>query len=95
MLERKRVLKVRDQIQREGRRVFIYEHSKTGDVFTIADPNLQLNQLEEVQRDTANLLAYGLNPPPVESPSLSVPESTPSPQAEAPPIAGVNANAAG
>jgi len=64
MLERKRILKVREQIQGESGRVFIYEQPATGDVFTIADPNLQLNQLEEVQRATADLLAYGLNPPP-------------------------------
>lgn len=66
MLERKRILKVKEQVQREGGRIFIYEHAKTGDIFTIADPNLQLNQLEEVQRDTANLLAHGLNPPAAE-----------------------------
>ncbi len=42
MLERKRVFKTREQIQRDGGRVFIYEHGKTGDIFTIADPNLQL-----------------------------------------------------
>ena len=64
MLERKRILKVKEQIQGEGGRVFIYEQPGTGDVFTIADPNLQLNQLEEVQRATADLLAHGLNPPP-------------------------------
>ena len=64
MLERKRILKVKEQIQREGRRVFIYEQPRTGDVFTITDPNLQLNQLEEVQRATAELLAHGVNPPP-------------------------------
>jgi hypothetical protein len=53
--------------------VFIYEHAKTGDIFTIADPNLQLNQLEEVQRDTANLLAHGLNPPvPGPEPAVAV-----------------------
>jgi hypothetical protein len=63
MLERKRVLKVKEQIHREGGRVFLYEHPQSGDLFTIADPNLQLDQLEEVQRDTANLLAHGLNPP--------------------------------
>jgi len=57
MLERKRILKVREQIQGESGRVFIYEQPATGDVFTIADPNLQLNQLEEVQRATADLLA--------------------------------------
>ncbi|MEI9961152.1 MAG: ribonuclease III domain-containing protein [Limisphaerales bacterium] len=36
---------------------------KTGDIFTIADPNLRLDQLEEVQRDVAMLLENGVNPP--------------------------------
>jgi hypothetical protein len=64
MLERKRLLKVKEQIYREGRRYFLYEQPKTGDVFTIADPELQLNQLEAVQRDVAHLLEHGLPPPP-------------------------------
>ena len=63
MLERKRILKVKEQFVRDGQRVFIYEHPKTGDVFTIADPNLRLDQLEQVQRDVAQLLEHGLNPP--------------------------------
>src|SRR3954468_10406526 len=63
MLERKRLLKVKEQIVREGNRVFIYEQPGTGDVFTIIDPNLQLNQLETVQHDVAALLENGLNPP--------------------------------
>ena len=65
MLERKRILKVKEQIQRDGHRVFIYEHPPTGDVFTIIDPKLQLNQLEAVQHDVATLLERGLNPPAV------------------------------
>ncbi|HEX4119027.1 MAG TPA: hypothetical protein VH619_00265 [Verrucomicrobiae bacterium] len=86
MLERKRVLKVKEQIQRDGVRVFIYEHPKTGDIFTIADPNLQMNQLEEVQRDTADLLAHGVNPPPGD----------PAAPAPAPaPVESVAANSAG
>jgi hypothetical protein len=69
MLERKRVLKVKEQLVRDGKRVFIYEQPTTGDVFTIVDPNLQLNQLEQVQRDVAGLLEHGLNPPaPVPAP---------------------------
>ena len=64
MLERKRILKVKEQIIRDGRRTFIYEQPKTGDVFTIADPDLRLDQLEAVQRDVAALLEQGLNPPP-------------------------------
>jgi hypothetical protein len=71
MLERKRLLKVKEQIVREGGRVFIYEQPRTGDVFTIVDPGLQLNQLEQVQHDVAALLEHGLNPP------ISAPEPVP------------------
>lgn len=63
MLERKRVLKVKEQLVRDGQRVFIYEQPKSGDIFTIVDPNLQLNQLEAVQHDVAALLEHGLTPP--------------------------------
>ncbi len=48
---------------RDGQRIFVYEQAKTGDIFTIADPNLRLDQLEEVQRDVAMLLENGVNPP--------------------------------
>ena len=72
MLERKRILKVKEQVVREGKRVFIYEQPATGDVFTVADPNLRLDQLEEVQRDVAALLEHGLNPP-------AQPETPPAP----------------
>jgi len=80
ILERKRVLKVKEQIVRDGKRLFIYEHPKTGDVFTVLDPNLQLNQLEAVQHDVAALLEHGLKlagqkpPPPAdEHPRGAVP----------------------
>jgi hypothetical protein len=73
MLERKRMLKVREQCVRDGHRVFIYEQLKTGDLFTIADPNLKLDQLEQVQRDVAGLLEHGLNPPTVQNPTASPP----------------------
>jgi hypothetical protein len=68
MLERRRVLKVKEQFQRDGARVFLYEQPRTGDIFTITDPNLQLNQLEEVQRDISLLL----NPPPPPAPAPPV-----------------------
>jgi hypothetical protein len=80
MLERKRLLKVKEQHQREGRRVFVYEQPKTGDLFTVPDPNLQLNQLEEVQRDVATLLEHGLPaPPPAENagPTFPTPGAAP------------------
>jgi hypothetical protein len=63
MLERKRLLKVKEQLVRDGQRVFIYEHPKTGEVFTIIDPNLQLDQLEQVQHDVGRLLEHGLTSP--------------------------------
>jgi len=59
MLERKRLLKVKEQIRRNGQRIFIYEHPASGDVFTITDPDLHLDQLEKVQRDVAHLLEHG------------------------------------
>lgn len=83
MLERKRLLKVKEQIVREGARVFIYEHPRTGDVFTIRDPDLQLNQLDAVQRDVAQLLEQGLNGPPPEAPANN--DAPDAPPAAAPP----------
>jgi hypothetical protein len=60
MLERKRLLKVKEQFKRDGQRVFVYEQPKTADIFTITDPALQLNQLEEIQRQVGDLLEHGL-----------------------------------
>ncbi|MBI3881849.1 MAG: hypothetical protein HY301_17520 [Verrucomicrobia bacterium] len=68
MLERKRILKVRDQLRQEGKRFFVYEHAGNGDAYTILDPQLQLHQLEEVQREVAHLLEHGLTPPPAVEP---------------------------
>jgi hypothetical protein len=67
MLERKRILKVKEQVRPEGQRLFIYEHTKSGDLFTIPDQNLQLNHLdamEAVQREVALLLEHGLDADP-------------------------------
>jgi len=86
MLERKRVLKVKEQIKKEGTRVFIYEHPASGDIFTITDPNLQLNQLDQVQRDVAHLMEHGLNPLPEQAPAPAAeaaPSETPATETEA------------
>jgi hypothetical protein len=83
MLERKRLLRVKEQIKRDGRRIFVYEHPKTGDLLIVADPDLHLNQLESVQRDVAQLLEHGLN-----TPAVSATENpTPPPTAPAEPAA--------
>lgn len=81
MLERKRLLRVKEQLKRDGRRIFVYEQPKTGDVFTIADPELHLNQLEAVQRDVAQLLEHGLPAPAAPAPMAEPPatEGQPAP----------------
>jgi hypothetical protein len=76
MLERKRLLKIKEQMRRDGQRVFIYEQPGTGDLFTIIDPDLQLNQLEKVQHEVAALLEHGLNPP-ASAPAAPEPVSAP------------------
>lgn len=76
MLERKRLLKIKEQYHRDGQRVFVYEQPRTGDIFTIPDPNLQLDQLGEVQQEVASLLEHGLNPPPLQA-SESDPNAAP------------------
>ena len=43
--------------------MLIYEHAKSGDVFTILDPTLKLAELGDVQSKVAELLEHGLNPP--------------------------------
>ncbi len=60
MLERKRILKVKEQIKEESGRVFVYEQPKSGDLFTIPDPNLKMEELEQVQIEVAALLEHGL-----------------------------------
>jgi len=87
MLERKRLLKVKDQIHREGRKILIYEKAKTGEVLTITDPELGIDQLEQVQRDVSRLLEHGLTEPnvtplPEGEASNSLPTPLPSGETE-------------
>jgi hypothetical protein len=53
MLERKKILKHRETLDGD---VLVYEHAGTGESFTVPDPHLRLDQLEEVQRQVAELL---------------------------------------
>ena len=58
MLERKKLLKHRDTVtDAQGNELLIYEHSQTGESFTVPDPHLRLDQLTEVQEHVAELLA--------------------------------------
>ncbi|MBV9671432.1 MAG: hypothetical protein JO076_01220 [Verrucomicrobia bacterium] len=56
MLERKKLLKpIKTQIDGQER-FLIYEHAKTSEVFLISDPQLHLEQLEEIQKEVYSLL---------------------------------------
>jgi hypothetical protein len=71
MLERKRILK-EVEVKRgdDGSLTRIYEHAKTGEVFVVPDPQLKLSQVEEVQRQVADLLS----PPPPAPPAPPPPD---------------------
>lgn len=88
MLERKRLLKPKATTTEADRRVLVYEHTGTGEVLTILDPALQLDQLEAVQHDVAVLMEHGLPPEPAAAPSTEIPPSPDaspaSPAADAP-----------
>jgi hypothetical protein len=84
MLERKRLLKVKETFQRDGRRIFVYEHPGLGDIITITDPDLHLDQLGLVQQDVAALLEHGLNPPPAAISATTRSRSRPTPLEPAP-----------
>ncbi len=52
MLERKRTLVERDVlVDDDGAVTRVYEHRKTGETFLVPDPQLQLDQLEQVQQE--------------------------------------------
>ncbi|MFO1497297.1 MAG: hypothetical protein U1G07_02685 [Verrucomicrobiota bacterium] len=85
MLERKRLFRVKAQLNENGQRAFVYEHAKSGDLFTIPDVQLQLDQLEEVQRDVAHLLEHGLTTLGAEPVAVTAAEAAASLPAAAPP----------
>jgi len=59
MLERKRLLKEVESKKTESGITRIYEHTKTGEVFVIPDPQLRLDQIEQVQAEVSSLLGPG------------------------------------
>jgi len=60
MLERKRELTERDvQTRDDGSLVRVYEMRRTGESFIIPDPQLRLDQIEEVQRQVMEMLGVG------------------------------------
>ena len=57
MLERKKLLKeIEAKRSEDGSLARIYEHTKTGEVFIVPDPELRMDQIAEVQTQVAGLL---------------------------------------
>jgi len=84
MLERKRLLKEKETLREGDSLTRVYEHTKTGEVFVIPDPQLRLDQLEQVQLEVAALLSPPAAPP---APDNITPEAAAAPEvpaAEAP-----------
>ena len=65
--------KMQDQFKQDGQRIFVYEHPKSGDVFTIAEPDLNQDPLEKIQKDVTLLMEQGL---PVEGAETTPKEDT-------------------
>jgi hypothetical protein len=79
MLERKRILKEVESRNADGQLTRIYEHSKTGEIFLIPDPQLRLDQVASIQMEVAELL--GAPPPtPPQTPTDHPPSPEPSPE---------------
>jgi len=57
MLERKKTLIPTDSQVTDERRLLFYEHAENSDVFIVSDPGLKLDEIEEVQKEVAELLA--------------------------------------
>jgi hypothetical protein len=62
MLERKRILRPQPSVEKG---ILVYEHSRTGETFLIADPSLSLADLAAVQEEVSALLSGLSAPPPV------------------------------
>lgn len=56
MLERQKLLKETDKQQTPNGILRIYEHRKSGEVYIVLDPNIPLDQIEEVQKEVSDLL---------------------------------------
>ena len=77
MLERRRIFSEKEvQIQKDGQKIRVYEHKKTGETFVIPDPELKLRELETVQNEVLAMLggAAPIQPAPV-SPASPVVQS--------------------
>ncbi len=73
MLERKRALRHIETKVTGDEPLLIYEHTKTGEIFLIPDPQLRLEEVEHVQYEVAALLG-------IPTPGTPTAVATPAPQ---------------
>jgi hypothetical protein len=59
MLERRKVLRPTDTRRAGERKLLIYEHARSGEVFIVADPELSLAEVDRVRVEVAGLLGIG------------------------------------
>ncbi|HBO87989.1 MAG TPA: hypothetical protein DD620_04515 [Verrucomicrobia bacterium] len=72
MLERKRLLIERGvQLLADGFKIRVYEHRKTQESFTVTDPGLRLDELEQVQDEVTILLGGQLRSRPATETDVS------------------------
>lgn len=76
MLERKKQLKQTGTRETEDATFLIYEHPKSGEAYLIRDPELKLDQLEQVQQEVTRLLAGAPPTPPPTPEETAVPPET-------------------
>ncbi len=85
MLERKRILKEREvKYTPDGTLTRIYEHAKTGEVFLIADPQLHLTQVADIQAQVASQLGAPTAQKTPQPQPASAPATEPEPCAPPP-----------
>lgn len=51
LLERKRMLKLRERIQQEERALLVYEHTDTGESFIVPDVDFKLSELDALREE--------------------------------------------
>ncbi len=51
LLERKRMLKLRERIEQEGRSLLVYEHTDTGESFIVPDVDFKLSELDSLREE--------------------------------------------
>lgn len=85
MLERKRILR-EVEVKRgdDGSLTRIYERAKTGEVFIIPDPQLRLDQVEQVQMQVAGLLGAPVPGTPAPESPAEPASSQAEPEADSP-----------